>query len=423
MNNRYTRSFERYQKYTRYSLVVLIAMLFAIGAGCRSDDDMPADVDPTEIIGGPTPTIASASTPEASAAAKPIVTRTPSPSPTRTVAVTTSTPDPLVGMEELALSDLKFSACGLSKSNGNNGTAPAPTPTPVPESESNVSGTTASRFEYLARARSISDDFSSWSESFEETWAFDLSPRQQAAALTILEIKTENLCEAADLLEATDDLAGTHALLREAIRARHAWAALAIEHLIESGSARTEFLSKGRLSTHDLADELRGSLDSIGSGSSAGGISLKLSHYDMEMRLPTGWFLRGSYRNPIVVAPYDFQLRDLAGLGSAGWNKGVSIRLRRFRNSGLITSSEAIERFSGLINSLGVSQSQTAGSLLGVDAVFTIVDADESDWEFTVVVVVVGGDTVVVDYGCPQAHPEWCNAARDVVDSFSMGAE
>jgi len=331
--------------------------------------------------------------------------------------------DPPAGSAELALAELTSSTCGKFASNGNGGTAPAPTPTRVPEKANATASSPVEVAEFLLQAHSISDNLSSWSKSFEALWEFDLNPRQQAAALAILEIKTFDLCEAADLLNPPGDLIGTHSLLRETVRSRHAWAVLAMESLIESGTARSEFLNEGQISTKEYIGELRSSLTETGGGITGENILLGLSHFGIGAQLPAGWFVRGTDRNPIIVAPTEYQLGDLAGLGPSGWDNGVSVRIRRFRNSGQITSEEAIERFSGLISSLGVSRSKSTGTLLGVDAVYSIVENSKSSWEFTVAIAVVKGDTFVIDYGCPQVKPEWCGAVQDVVDSFSITAD
>lgn len=407
--------------YFRVTLIIVILLI--VGMSCRSSDDEPSTVAIPTPFGTPVPT--TAPDPGTAAVRSPtptIATVTVSPTPATPSANLPSQNDPPVGTAEISLLEMDWSICVLNSSahSGNGGTAPAPTATPVPNRDELVTDDKVSRENYLARANSIASNLSAWSGAFERLWAFDLNPQQQAAALMIMEVKMMEFCEAVDLLEPPANLAGIHSMMRETTRTRHAWSALAIEHLRSTGSARSESLADGRVTTHALIDEVRAVLEEVSGQIGEVDADVKLDQLGINVSLPTGWYVFGSSRNPGIAAPYELQLPDYEGLGPSNWNKGVSMRIRRFRNSGPLSSAQAAERFSGLASSLGDIEGQVFGKLLGVDAEFISIANSDYGWNFTVVVAVVDGNTYVIDYGCPNAHEEWCFALNDVASSLSV---
>jgi hypothetical protein len=395
-----------------------------LSIGCRSDNN---EVVPTTVpTTGPTP---SATTDQPLPSATNITPTQPTVSTveaTESTSNSTATPTapmtPPSGTAVLALSELTSSTCSIN--NGDSGikfgTAPGPTPTSVPEANTSEFDDPAARARFLTQARFIVDDLSSWSESFEALWAFDLSAEQQAAALTTLEIRTAKMCRAVDLLDSPSDLNELNSLLKEVVSSRHNWSSAAIDLLIENGLNQSGSHPEGRAATHAAIEKLQLSIAAVDEQFVTTGNQIELTQLDLNVALPAGWYIFGSERSPIITAPYIYQLAGPEGFGPNNWNHGVALRLRRFRNAETLSSEQAAERFGGLISSLGEATTQTSGTALGAPAVITNVEDIEHAWKYSVTVVVVGDNTVVLDYGCPADNENFCGAVAGLVDGITI---
>jgi hypothetical protein len=412
-----------------------MTLLVIITMSCRSNDDSLATESPepnhtVEVSVTPNPTVLPSPVVEPTSTVVDEVTATelaitagPS-DPTATILVIE--PDervkPPSGVDELPLSDLEYSTCKSTRSNGQGGTAPAPTPTREPKTDDSVPSSTQTVVEYVTVVRSITADLGDWRNAFNSAWQYDLSPSQQAAALTELERRSSNLCEAMGLISPPHEFVGIHSLAAETVRVQHAWSVIAIQELLDTGSAQLNTLDEGHESTRLLIGNLKDAQSGEFAEVDSAPVLVEFPVTGIRFELPVGWYVRGTQRNPIIVLPFEMQSRESGGFGPADWDNGVSVRIRRFRNSGPTTSAQAVERFSGLFNLLGEPVSESNGALLGVDAVYTAVESTEGRWDFTVITAVVADDTFVIDYGCPQNNPEWCVAVQDVVESFSKSA-
>lgn len=356
-----------------------------------------ASLAQTEAL--PTPTI-SASPDNVEATPRPTVTASSEPGS-----------DKPGGLAEIALSELASSSCNPSKGSSGSGfgTAPPPTVVPTPAGGSAASGDPAARAEYLVRALSIAENLSAWSTDFEATWQYDLSPGQQAAALLLLEHRTSQLCQSISLLDAPDSLEIDHGYFQGVLRARHAWIALAIDELANTGSARTELLATGRVSTYEAIEQVLTNYRQFSSGNSNSGTIVEFDELGIQFDLPAGWYVYRDVRAPKISAPADLT-SNLAVEGPYAWDRGASLDIRRFGGFGFSTVAEAFERLEALISRLGEPVDQSAGSILGSEAIVTTLVDPQLDWEFTAIVAVVDQSTFVINYGCPQDREEWCDA-------------
>ena len=177
------------------------------------------------------------------------------------------------------------------------------------------------------------------------------------------------------------------------------------------------------MSAHSLIDQLRTDLGRLSANSDGASSTVVLDQLGVKVILPAGWYIYGTRRNPIISAPAAFLLPGLAAQGPFGWKTGASVRIRRFRVSDSMTSEGAADQFGGLISSLGDFVTRSNSTLFDTEAVLTTVVDGERNWDFTVVIVVAGRFAFVVDYGCPQMHPDWCGELGEVADSLSFDGE
>jgi hypothetical protein len=407
-----------------------MALLVIAAVACRSNDDSTTtppiasvQLSPTLVAtglpsSGIEPTIRRGDEVVATEVGAPVVLV----SPTATVSVIEGSGriKPPSGLNELSVFDLEYSTCASVKSNRQGGTAPAPTPTREPEIDDRVPSSTQRIAEYVTIVRSITEDLDDWSASFDRSWQYELGSSQQAAVLTVLERRTSDLCEAIGLITPPHEFVGFHDLVVETVRVRHAWSVIAIEELLESGSAQFDALDEGQGSTRSFVEDLVEVLDDEFAEIKSAPVPMELPVFGVQFELPIGWYVRGTERNPIIVMPFEFQSHEQTGFGPNKWDKGVSVRARKFLNAGTITSEEAAAKFSGLVSSLGeLSQTYTA-NFLGVDAHVSIVSENESSWNFEIIVAVVGNNSVIIDFGCPQEMPGSCTAAWGVIETFTV---
>jgi hypothetical protein len=417
------RSFQPFQPFEqpaiRFSFFLLATLtLLIVGLACSSSDEEPTVtvVSPTGVV---VETVApvSTSTPEATAEATPEVTPDVTPEVTPEVMASVGV---TAGLAEIELSELASSTCvfGSVSAGHGLGTAPPPTVMPGTAGDSSGNGDAALRAEYLARAFSIADNLAVWSARFEESWGLELSPQQQAAALMLVEIKTSQLCEAITLLVPPDSLNIDHAYMQDVAAARHAWIVLAIGELAGSGTARSDSLGAGRISTHDSIMQNRTGLQYLEAENNESVSAIDFEQLGVQLSLFPRWYVYGSGRAPAISIPAEL-MTDLAALDPFAWETGAAVRIRRFAGFGSTSTAALLEQFDGLINSFGDPVGQTSGTVLGSEAVVTSVVDAEHDWDFTIVIAVVDKNAYVIDYGCPRSNPEWCVELSGVVSSLT----
>jgi hypothetical protein len=388
------------------SLTLLIAVLGCSGAS----DGKSVSAHPSS-----TSVVAPTSTETLGVGTVPATTAPPTDSVTAEPEI--STP---VGPAEIALSELVSSSCNPSNESSGTGFGTAPPPTVVPAPGGGLLGSDdpAAKAEYLSRALSIAENLSAWATDFEDIWKFDLIPEQQAAALMLVEERTRQLCQSISLLDPPDSLEIEHAYFQGVARARHAWVALAIDGLVNTGSARSESLAVGRESTYEAVEQVLTNFRQFSSGTSVSVTTVVFDQIDIQLELPSGWYV---YRNdwaPKISAPAGLTT-DLAAEGLFAWNRGASLDIRRFGGFGSKTTADAVDSLGALIEALGKPVSQSNGSFLGSDSVITKLVDDELGWKFTVIIAVVDQSAFVINYGCPQDRREWCDALHVAMQGLS----
>jgi hypothetical protein len=234
----------------------------------------------------------------------------------------------------------------------------------------------------------------------------------------VVEERTRQLCQSISLLDPPDSLEIDHAYFQGVVGARHAWLALAIDELANTGSARSKSLSAGRASTFEAVEQVLTNFRQFSSGSPRSVTTVVFDQIDIQLELPSGWYVYRHDWAPKISAPAELTA-DLATEGPFAWKRGASLDIRRFGGFSSKITADAVDSLGALIDALGEPVSQSNGSFLGGDSVITKVVDNDLGWEFTVIVAVVDQSAFVINYGCPQDRVEWCDALEVTVQWIS----
>ncbi len=352
------------------------------------------------------------------------VTANPQPTATATTAIAPE-PSPTTPVATFTVADVSYPSCdtGSRHTSGSLGTAPGPTPTPVPDIGSRDAELVSSELsEYFSEAIPVVNHVVDWNDAFNSEWSASLKPSEQAEVLQVLGSRASLACDAvARIANVPIEAAGFDALLREAIRVRHAWAGSAIEQLVCCGNGVSTETDIGNSDTLKVVAQLpveSAALIQQYDASTRESLMLSDSAIGIEVAVEVGWLISADGLSPLLLAPFELNRPDRSGLGPERWQIGSAVRIRRLRNPEPITALQASSRFTALVTQQGSVAMTEETSVGGVAALRHILSPEHQLWSSAVTVLVAGDFTYFVETGCPSDVTGACDAVDAVATSL-----
>ena len=391
----------------RYVFLAVSAIFMMLFAACGSGSEGQA----TEIPATPRPIIS-----------QPTHTAV---DPTTAVQATLIPETPTPG--SISADSVSYPGCIVNRPTGTGslGSAPGPTPTPLPGIDSRDPVVVKSELSaYLSAATPIVLYLAGVSNEFNDMWAKNPPAVEQAMLLQTLGSRAAIGCSAASLItDIPPEASGFDTRMREAARARHTWVATAVEQLLCCGSSVTTETEFGNSESSEIIARLISEASEIGLTFDLDHLARRLfmdNALGIELTIDANWLVASEGLSPVFYAPAELNDSGSAGLGPDSWRLGTALRIRRLRNPGVLTATEASSRFAGLISRHGSVANSHEIELGGLTGLRHELVPELTSWNASVVVIVSGEFTYFVELGCPALIPGACTSVGETMATLRV---
>jgi hypothetical protein len=262
------------------------------------------------------------------------------------------------------------------------------------------------------------------SVEFDDGWATSPTAGQQAQLLQALGRRVAIGCSAAVLVTAVPPEAeGIDTLLREGAKGRHRWVGLAVEQLRCCGSSITPDTEAGNAETSEVLATFVRTASELSVVHEVSPMTDRLfadETLGIEMTVDAEWLVSSEGISQVFHAPIELNGSGVAGLGPDSWSLGTALRIRRLRNPGPLTASEASSRFAGLISRQGSVANTHEIEVAGISGLRHALAPELPSWSASVTVVVAGDFTYFMETGCPVDVSSACAAVEEAMASLRL---